>query len=477
MRAKYLAQLGITAEPEPDKTSTLQTAFNVLNVYVGLGLLSNAYVLRKGGITSVALMALICLVCNYTGKIIVRCFLHADWVANNAGDASYPNLGAAALGRAGKYIVEVVISLEFAGATCMCLIIIWKSLADMMPDVNIWILVAITSGLLAPIVCIRSFESLSIINLIGMVCSALVTAVVTGWFVQGLVGDSLAGDYKVAEFGSYPLVTGMLLVSQSGHAALPSIRKNMRKPKEYERMLDITFVAMFLIYAAMGLFGYLRFGAHADVLITTNLLTVDSSLFSTVLGKFCVGFVALNSFSTVPTIIAILAEVPEAYLLGFLKARATARRRAHLPVAVPVAASTIQTMYDSVPQTHVLAINPRSATLARPGVSESSWSFVFIASVVRVVMFGALVLLALNAFYILDYLESLLGGICSILTSIVFPALFHLILFRKSLSTPIKILDAAIVVVGLAALVYIVVSDSLSLRSQLSSLDGKYSLM
>ena len=92
-------------------------------------------------------------------------------------------------------------------------------------------------------------------------------------------------------------------------------------------------------------------------------------------------------------------------------------------------------------------------------------------------MFGALVLVAFNAFYILDYLESLLGGICSILTSIVFPALFHLILFRKSLSTPIKILDAAIVVVGLAALVYIVVSDSLSLRSQLSSLDGKYSLM
>ncbi|KNC55509.1 amino acid/polyamine transporter II [Thecamonas trahens ATCC 50062] len=480
VRANYLTKLGIdVAVDKSSKTSTLQTAFNVLNVYVGLGLLSNAYVLRRGGVVSVALMALICIVCNYTGKIIVRCFMHADWRGDAAGDASYPNLGAAVMGRFGKVLVEVIISLEFSGAACMCLIIIWQSVHALLPHVSIWYVVAGSVGLLAPIVCIRSFAKLSFINLIGMLCSALVTAVVTGWFVQGLATDELAtGETKVVEFGSFPLITGMLLVSQSGHAALPSIRKNMLNPKAYERMLDATFVVMFLIYAAMGVLGYLRFGDGADVLITTNLITVDTaSTVAQIIGKFCVGFVALNSLTTVPTILTVLAEVPEDYLLRFLKRRAAARRRAHLPrVVAPTSPVHIQGGGGGAPPRHMLALDA-IGSLAAPAITTSSWHFVVLATAVRILVFAGLVVLALNAYYVLDYLESLLGGICSILTSIVFPAAFHLALFYNKLTPAIRLLDAAIAILGTAALVYITISDSLSLKSQLASLNGEVSLM
>jgi len=41
------------------------------------------------------------------------------------------------------------------------------------------------------------------------------------------------------------LSTGIFMVSFAGHAALPQVYREMKKPEEFNRMLDVSFIIMF----------------------------------------------------------------------------------------------------------------------------------------------------------------------------------------------------------------------------------------
>ena len=62
--------------PTPSETgiSVAEAVYNVLNVYVGLGLLSKPYAVAEGGWCSVFALAVLCATANVTGKLIVRGF-------------------------------------------------------------------------------------------------------------------------------------------------------------------------------------------------------------------------------------------------------------------------------------------------------------------------------------------------------------------------------------------------------------------
>ena len=70
----------------------------------------------------------------------------------------------------------------------------------------------------------------------------------------------------------------------------------MKDPKQFERVLELSFMAMFFIYTGMALFGYLQFGQGTKVLITGNLVHSASSRGELIISKILISFVIASCY-------------------------------------------------------------------------------------------------------------------------------------------------------------------------------------
>ncbi|CAI5995097.1 unnamed protein product [Closterium sp. NIES-65] len=80
-----------------------------------------------------------------------------------------------------------------------------------------------------------------------------------------------AHHHSTVSWSHLPMAAGIFMVSLSGHAGLPSLRRSMRTPQHFDQCIIVTFSSMFLLYATMGGFAYLYFGDSVCVLVTASL--------------------------------------------------------------------------------------------------------------------------------------------------------------------------------------------------------------
>lgn len=230
------------------KMSSMQTLFNIVNLFVGLGLLSTPYAISQCGWLGLAGLAVVTLMCNHTGKIIIKAFDAAS--GGDPGACSFHGVGEAAFGRAGRWVVNVFVYLEFLGALAMCLVFLWSQIAELRPA---WNHVAITLGsaaLILPSLWVQRFSELSFISLLGFAASALTTVVVIVVFSQDAASDTGDVPRRIhdGELGlfrgveGYGVGIGIFTTSLAGQACLPVLYSQMRHPEEYPRVLDAAFV-------------------------------------------------------------------------------------------------------------------------------------------------------------------------------------------------------------------------------------------
>ena len=415
--------------------SSLATTFNVVNLYVGLGLLSKPYALRLGGWLSLIVLFACTALFNFTGKLLVRCFDAAPHVQ------SFVGLGLAAGGKWGLWTVGIVSIADFFSAVCMCLIIVWNSVDTLVtkiagtdswwitPCINVVGLEANPAMLacalaLVPFLCVRSFGKMSFISAVGVVCNVLITAVVAVAALEGTEGgrqhepSPLSAD-ELIHWKQLPISVGIYVLSLAGHPSLPSLRKSMRHPEHFERMLDGSFAIMFVVYVAMAVFGYLSFGDASAVLVTDNLSAAAHSPASRILNKVVIFFVALSSASTIPPLIAVTVEMYDDITdnLSMLArlSKGTALAQAH----------------QMSPPTHIGSCLKRMFVLA------------------------LVVLVAIICAGYLGSFESVFGGICAINGSMILPAVFYMMLVGKRLTGWQRFELRAIVAIGGVMLVSI----------------------
>ena len=60
--------------------------------------------------------------------------------------------------------------------------------------------------------------------------------------------------------GGLPLAIGLLAFNYGGHSVFPSLYTSMRDPRQYFRVLDVTFAIVMGLYATMTVLGYLAYG-------------------------------------------------------------------------------------------------------------------------------------------------------------------------------------------------------------------------
>jgi len=117
-----------------------------------------------------------------------------------------------------------------------------------------------------------------------------------------------------------PLSMGVFMISLGGHAALPKVYREMSKPDEFNSMLDVCFLIMFIIYTTTGVVGYLIYGAASNIIITTNLIQNPGGI----LPKIAAGFIISKNYLALSPIVAVLCNISEV-MMGIEDARLTQR--------------------------------------------------------------------------------------------------------------------------------------------------------
>lgn len=305
--------------------STFGATYTVVNTFVGLGLLSKPYAIQQGGILSILWLALICLCANYSGKVIIRCFAHPN-VSGSHQD--YPALGMMALGKKGMWTVRVFVVLEFVGSCVTCLVLLARNLYLLtraidglgeMTDENrvqykMWLflgcLVTVT-----PTVWMLNFGELWFLSLLGSTCSCLVSATVIGCFVKAVV-ENKEVDASSLDVTGDPndtmVALGIFILSMAGHAALPGVYSQMQRPQDFNRMLDVSFSAIFLVYATVALSGYWTYGSSVQVVVTDNLREWPGGFAFYLVTVF----VCVQIWSCISGCVQILCEIPEDLMFG-----------------------------------------------------------------------------------------------------------------------------------------------------------------
>lgn len=160
--------------------SVQQTTFNLINVFMGIGLLSMPYAMRLSGWAGLGGLLLAATLFCISGKLIVRGF---DRIPAGVPQ-SYSQLGKAALGKPGKILVLTFAMLEFFGASCMTLIVVWKQVETFLPDEGglglspLHLSATVATAAVFPLLLIPSLRHLSHLSWLGFVSTIVVMAAV-----------------------------------------------------------------------------------------------------------------------------------------------------------------------------------------------------------------------------------------------------------------------------------------------------------
>mmetsp|Transcript_27569 Transcript_27569/g.57563 ORF Transcript_27569/g.57563 Transcript_27569/m.57563 type:complete len:644 (+) Transcript_27569:58-1989(+) len=401
------------SEEEDHKSSFSQCTFNMANILMGVGMLGLPYVFKSAGwIGGFCVTVGFCLVTWRTSYYLGRelngdprpVHLFDSALPDNAITrmrkpiTSFPAIAREAFGDSGCICLSVVLYFELFS----CLSIFFVSLGDhlhaLYPNVSQSKHMTIVAGILIlPSALLRTPKLLSYLSTVGtfatvaVVLSVVLSALVM-FFTVGNAGSER--EYNLYRSNGLPLAAGIVAYCFSGHAIVPSIYQSMKKPQEYERMIDLTYGVVLLSCLLVAGSGYYMFGDDVEDQITLSLEEESEGA---------------GILMTALTWLMILTAISKFTLTMF-----------------PLALGFEEML---------------------TGVLPSDLAMELLDSVVKIVLIFSSLGVAMF-FPSFSFLCSLVGLICTMIVSVIFPALAHLKLFGTTLSYLDKTIDWLLVIGG-----------------------------
>ena len=425
------------------KSSFAQCTFNMANILMGVGMLGLPYVFKSAGFIGglVVTIGMCCVTWRtsyYLGRELngdprpvhifdVDSSLSAAGAAGGVGVgsdddttttsipirmrkqiSSFPEIAREAFGNNGCICLSSILYFELFS----CLSIFFVSLGDhlhaLFPDVSQSKHMTIVAGVLTlPSALLRTPKLLSYLSAVGTFATvAVVLSVVLSALVMFFHADessSVEREYKAYSSDGLPLALGIVAYCFSGHAIVPSIYSSMKKPQEFERMIDLTYGAVLVSCVLVGASGYYMFGDDVEDQVTLSLEQESEG------GVLITGL----------TWLMIMTAISKFTLTMF-----------------PLALGFEEML---------------------TGILPSDLAMELVDSLVKIVLIFLALAVAIF-FPSFSFLCSLVGLICTMIVSVIFPALAHLKLFGPRLSMLEKVIDwlliaggSAVAIVGTAA--------------------------
>ena len=330
---------------------------------------------------------------------------------------SFPDIARSAFGESGCIFLSIVLYFELFSCLCIFFISIGDHLHTLFPMISTTTHMVITAiCTVLPTVVLRTPRLLSYLSMIGTFSTvAVVFAVVFAAVFEGDISasvaqgsrkrlleeattDSAGGHQSMHTFwrtSGLPMSMGLIAYCFSGHAIVPSIYSSMQRPQDFERMIDVTFLIVGAACLAVGFSGYYMFG---DAVLDQVTLSLEENSSAVVAMKILTWLIILTSFSK--------------YIL---------------------------TMYPlSLGMEEIIA----------PSLT-SEFFMKFASSATKLVL---TVLALIVSIYVpsFNFVCALVGMVCTMSVSVIFPAAAHLKMFGWKLGFLEKLIDWVFVIVGVA---------------------------
>jgi vesicular inhibitory amino acid transporter len=296
---------------EPGELSTKSACWTVLNIFMGLGLLSKPWAFAKGGWIMIPLLAVLTLIANICGKLIVSCFE----TPKCRGSTSYSDIVDKVFGYWGAVTLIILVAFEWVAAICILLLFIWVNVERLMPGVSRLYIVGISTAVTLPTVWILKLSNTWLLTFLGwMTIVGLLGTMLYLWASYGELVDVDLGNTIGPDI---PLSTSIYMLSLSGQSALPQVYREMSKPEDFNWVIDVCFIIMFLVYTIAGVSGYMVYGYSSSIVISTDMVMNPGG----VLPKIVSCLVIANNYLTVNSYVAafcdsseIMMGIEEAYM-------------------------------------------------------------------------------------------------------------------------------------------------------------------
>lgn len=392
--------------PAAEGSSFVQAVFNVVNVMMGVGILTLPFALKSSGWIGIALLWLMGLICNYTGKALVEC---AQVVAKRRGlggaVVGYEEIAEETFGPIGRLIVSAIIYVELFGTCCLLFILEGDNLFNLLgtsvfKNATSYMLAA--ACVMIPTVWLPSLSALSYLGFLGVsattcTAGAVLYTLLSGNFPVGAVTDS-------ALWATLPLVFGIMTFCYSGHGVFPAIQASMKQPKDFPQVLNVAYAIVAGLCTFIGAAGYYMYGPSAADIIIFNL---PAGLLATM----CCCMVLVN------------------------------------PVAK-----------------FALTMEPVAAALVKAAGSPAGIGRLALRTGLSIA-----ILLAAKSLPFLAYVMALVGSFMTVSVSVTFPAICHQILLKDSLSPARSAWNYAVAALGICCTLFGTAASMKSLAAKAAS--------
>lgn len=295
-------------DDDSNKTTYLQTFWNIFNANQGVAILAMPYVIKSGGYAAIFSIIAVAFISNFSNKRLVDCL----YEYTEKGDKyrvrnSYVEIGEAFAPRYGHHLVNAAQIFEQVSYCTLLLILCGSILASTFPSTSLsqsdW--TALAAIALLPNVLLKSLADVSWVSFITVIIGEaiyLMVFVYSFWHHQRWDMASMpAFDLK-----QYGAAVGIVVVSYSSQPYMPAIEGSMQHPSRFNSVMDTTYIAVTFVKVFFGFIGYLTFTSNTDQVITNNL--PEGPLHITV--NLLVLFLAMASY-TIPvyTVFDILQNI------------------------------------------------------------------------------------------------------------------------------------------------------------------------
>lgn len=416
-----------------------QSWFNTVNALIGVGILALPLAISYAGLVSGTILFIGCgLVTNYTGKVLAKI------MRSDPSLKTYADIGICAFGPRARWAVSAFFCIELWAVATALIILFGDSalalarnlhfLAGLPPAVY----KAVGLALVLPTVFLP-LRLLSPVSVVGIVSVTTLFFVV---FADGFIKKEAPGSlldpmplHMGPQWIKLPLSFGLIMSGFSSHPIIPSLCKDMRDPRMFDRMLDLAYIAATCIYLAMGIVGYIMFGQNVSDEITRDVARTEG--YPRVLNRLAICLIIINPLSKFA-----LAARPILTTVEVLLGIDTPNKRATKSSQIDDDAAVEEEVSESP--------MAGSAFSHRAQEYTSTWSPAKKRFLTNAVSLIVTLLIGLTAIVLpgFEKVMAFLGAFLACATCIIGPLLAHLKLFHREMRRREIILQTILLVLG-----------------------------
>ncbi|CAH7690614.1 transmembrane amino acid transporter protein-domain-containing protein [Phakopsora pachyrhizi] len=266
-----------------------QTLFNAFNILCGVGLLSEPLAFATTGWIGGTILFIFCgLATNYTAKLL------ASLMTEDRNLLTYNDICFKAFGRTMRYPIAFLFCLELFALSIALVVIFGDSFATVFPHMTSNFFKIIYFCIVLPTV-FMPFQILSFASLIGLTSSLALVGVILidGFSKQESPGSILhPAPTNLGPSAKWGLSAGLMMSGFAGHSIMPSLARDMKNPKDFNRMVDLAYLSAGSMYLIAGVAGYLMFGNKVSEEITKDMLSVQG--YPVAINRLAIWMVGIN---------------------------------------------------------------------------------------------------------------------------------------------------------------------------------------